>query len=134
MFANVTRYNRHHNTLSLSTQAGVLALSVVDEESLPDVTDAITVERTTSWAIGNVANIVQVVGAPTVVTLGITTYFQDKRLCDVVVLVTVGACEIITNDFGNVLANFRNGESPHNKATQTEVETAITDQTYDVDG
>lgn len=134
MFANVTRYDRHHNTLSLPTKAGVLTLSVVDEESLPEVADTITVERTTCWAIGNVADIVQVVGAPTVVTLSITTYFQDKRLCDVVVLITVGACEIITNDFSNVLANFRNGESAHNEATQTEIETAITDQTYDVDG
>ena len=132
--ANATCCVGQHSTLCLETLAGVLFLSVVDEESLPDVADAISVEGTTGRAIGNVADVVQIVGAAAVVTLGIAADFQYKRLCDVVVLVTVGACKFVADDFGDVLAYFGNGESSYNKATQTEGKTAIADQTNYIDG
>ena len=47
------------------------ASAVVDEKCLSEVTDAITVERTTCGTVGDVANVVEVVGASAAVALGI---------------------------------------------------------------
>ena len=111
-----------------------MVLSVVYDESVAEVADSITVEIPACRAVGDGADIVQVVGASATVALGVAANLQYKRLCDVVVLVAVGAGSVVTDNSRIVFTNLRNRKTSYDEATQTEGVTAITDQTYDVDG
>lgn len=97
--------------------AKVRRLSIIYNKSISDVADAVAVESATSGAVRDCAAVVEVVGATATVTFSITTCLQDKRLCDVVVLVAVGAGAVVADDTGVVLAYLGNGEFPNNKAT-----------------
>ena len=65
------------------------SLSVVDEESLAEVADSVAVEGTTGRTLGDVADVVQVVGAAAAVAFGIAACPKHQRLCDVVVLIAI---------------------------------------------
>ena len=104
-----------------------LSLSVVDEEGLSDVVDAVAIEGTTRRAVGDVADIIQVVGAATTVAFDVAAdrLLQHKGLGDVVVLVAVGTGAVVADDTCLALSHFGNGEATHDEAVQAEHITVV---------
>ena len=69
------RSSRWHNADAGVTE-GRVSLSVENEERLPDVADAVAVEWATCGTVGDVADVVQIVGASAAVAFGVAAGAQ----------------------------------------------------------
>lgn len=101
---------------------------------MSDVADAVSVERSALRSVGDVADVVQVVCASAAVAFGVAAGFKQEGLCDVVVLVAVGAGEVVADYACDVFAYFGYGESSYDEAAQSGHVLAVGCYGCDVDG